>query len=504
MTITAKGYHWSTRYDRYDMSGHRLDWASQPSVYKVYPGMKYLDLPRPENLPQLSLQEAVAPFRQTQPAPLTLNWLSAVLALAYGITGRTRSGEKDFFYRSAPSAGALYPVEIYLASGSIDALAPGLYHYDVAGRGLCQLRVENVMATTGQCLLLNNTSPPPVAAFFLSAIYYRSSWKYRKRAFRYVLLDTGHVLENLVMVLRAHRIEAEVHYDIDRELSDHFLGCDPERETCFACVRIPGSSSPITETHEIHPPLSKAVLDASRVSKKEDHFEEIQQISRAASRLPAHTATSSDMSKHLGIFPEKWQPLKTVAPNDVFNFTNTLMHRRSRRNYIPGELPGKTFWGVLDILSLTSKRHRPPFPPYGSSLATGLLTQNVENVADGFHLCNFSNNQWGLVRRGAFVPPMAAACLNQMWLQNAALHVCFLANLDQLDRIWGARGYQYAMLEAGRLGETVYLAASAMGLGCCGIGALYDDEARRLLDLNESSALLYLVAVGPVKAMKQL
>jgi nitroreductase len=56
------------------------------------------------------------------------------------------------------------------------------------------------------------------------------------------------------------------------------------------------------------------------------------------------------------------------------------------------------------------------------------------------------------------------------------------------------------MLEAGRLGEMVYLAATAYGLGACGIGAIFDDEARTLLALGDSSALLYLVAAGPVKS----
>jgi len=95
---------------------------------------------------------------------------------------------------------------------------------------------------------------------------------------------------------------------------------------------------------------------------------------------------------------------------------------------------------------------------------------------------------------------MASACLDQRWLENAALHFCFMADLEQLDRTWGARGYQHAMLETGRLGEAVYLAATAFGLGCCGIGALYDEEARTLLDLGNSSALLYLVAAGPIKS----
>ena len=55
------------------------------------------------------------------------------------------------------------------------------------------------------------------------------------------------------------------------------------------------------------------------------------------------------------------------------------------------------------------------------------------------------------------------------------------------------------MLTAGRLGQRIYLGATSLGLGCCGIGAFYDGEAATLLGLNQASAMLYLLAVGPVK-----
>ena len=68
-----------------------------------------------------------------------------------------------------------------------------------------------------------------------------------------------------------------------------------------------------------------------------------------------------------------------------------------------------------------------------------------------------------------------------------------------MDDAYGARGYRYAMMDAGILGQRLYLGSTALGLGCCGIGAFYDNEARALLSLNDDSYLLYLVAVGQVK-----
>jgi nitroreductase len=92
-----------------------------------------------------------------------------------------------------------------------------------------------------------------------------------------------------------------------------------------------------------------------------------------------------------------------------------------------------------------------------------------------------------------------SVCLDQEWLKNAGVHFLFLANLEVIEKTWGPRGYRYAMLTAGRLGQRLYVSAEAMGMGCCGIGALYDGEAMDMLGLNQSSRLLYLVAVGTVK-----
>ena len=118
----------------------------------------------------------------------------------------------------------------------------------------------------------------------------------------------------------------------------------------------------------------------------------------------------------------------------------------------------------------------------------------------GFYLLDTSKPNLGLVTSGNFMESMARICLDQQWLANAATHFLFLSNLEFMDRTWGARGYRYAMLAAGRMGQRLYMAATAMGMGCCGIGALYDGEAAEQLGLNEASRLLYLAAVGPVKS----
>ncbi|MFH0958449.1 MAG: SagB/ThcOx family dehydrogenase, partial [Pseudomonadota bacterium] len=104
-----------------------------------------------------------------------------------------------------------------------------------------------------------------------------------------------------------------------------------------------------------------------------------------------------------------------------------------------------------------------------------------------------------LVRPGPLTEEMAHICLDQDWLKGCSLHFVFLSNLETVEAKSGPRGYRYAMMEAGRLGQRLYLAAESIKYGCCGIGAFYDSEARDFLMLRSEASLLYLVALGPLK-----
>jgi nitroreductase len=137
--------------------------------------------------------------------------------------------------------------------------------------------------------------------------------------------------------------------------------------------------------------------------------------------------------------------------------------------------------------------------PYDQSVAAGFLVGEAEDMEPGLYLLDRKRESWALVSAGPSMVRSASICLNQSWLVNAGVHFLFLANLDVLEKTWGPRGYRYAMLTAGRLGQRLYVAAEAMGMGCCGIGALYDSEAVEMLGLNRHSRLLYLVAVGAIK-----
>ena len=146
----------------------------------------------------MPLAEAIAKRRSRRlysGEPLTGDALSFLLWAAAGI-GREERGN---VYRTAPSAGALYPIETYLVVQGVTGVDPGVYHYAVKDHVLEELKQgqyahDITQAALGQKMCLN-----AAVVFVWTAIFYRSKWKYKQRAYRYIYLDAGHMAENLAL-----------------------------------------------------------------------------------------------------------------------------------------------------------------------------------------------------------------------------------------------------------------------------------------------------------------
>ncbi len=245
MIQSIKEYHNRTSYDRHAMGGIPLDWANQPDVYKRYPEVEGLPLPREVALPEEGL-----------PQSLSLEMLSRILLLSCTLTARVRHAGGDLHYRSAPSAGALYPCELYAAVGPIPGIEPGLYHYALQDHSLIPLYLTPSQETLG---------------LFVTAIFFRSAWKYRDRAYRYHLLDAGHVLENLALAFRALHLPYGIQYDFHDESVNDFLGLDARQEVCLAMAEVQGTAQ--EAPHAASPTITTQRIPASRpvASRQVDH-----------------------------------------------------------------------------------------------------------------------------------------------------------------------------------------------------------------------------------------
>jgi SagB-type dehydrogenase family enzyme len=153
-----------------------------------------LKLPQPETRGDISLEQAIGKRRSLRhySGSLTLADVSQLLWAAQGVTHPDG-------YRAAPSAGALYPLEVYLAVGEVDGLSAGIYRYRPDEHDLIQLattdpRKELASAAHGQSFMQT-----AAAVLVITGVYERTRKKYGKRARRYVHMEVGHAAQNVYL-----------------------------------------------------------------------------------------------------------------------------------------------------------------------------------------------------------------------------------------------------------------------------------------------------------------
>jgi SagB-type dehydrogenase family enzyme len=164
-------------------------------------------LPEPRHTSRISVEEALLKrrsIREYKDEPLTLTEVSQLLWAAQGITDPAG-------LRTAPSAGALYPLEVYVAVGEVEGLAEGVYRYDPARHELIMVvtgdkRAELSAAALGQAWVREGA-----IVIVFSAVYERTTWKYNTpvhdertgarylRGIRYVHMEVGHAAQNVYL-----------------------------------------------------------------------------------------------------------------------------------------------------------------------------------------------------------------------------------------------------------------------------------------------------------------
>ncbi len=191
-------FHSSTKYERGKLPGHQLDWSTKPSVYKKYPEAEKIDLPPPVVQGGPGLWEILRTRRSVRAYTrdaISIEDLSQILWATQGITDSIG----DHHLRTAPSAGALYPIETYLLINRVDGFKSGLYHYDAETHQLDVLKLGDYSREVRAGALDQQIAERASVVFIWSAIFQRSKWKYLQRAYRYIFLDAAHIAQNLAL-----------------------------------------------------------------------------------------------------------------------------------------------------------------------------------------------------------------------------------------------------------------------------------------------------------------
>ncbi|MCG8686754.1 MAG: SagB family peptide dehydrogenase [Desulfobacterales bacterium] len=496
----AEAYHWAHTHIRNQLSAHFLDFANYPKPVKEYDkGIgQQCQLPEPYNFFNSSSELN----RDTS----IVDVISRALYLAYGVTAARKASGISFFQRSLPSAGGLYPCHLYLAAcpslfPETDTHETGLYYFDP---------VNHILVKTGSGPFLNS----PGLLFIITAAFYNSAWKYRGRAYRYLLLDSGHLIQNIGLALKIAGMDYGMDLDFDDTKISALLNLDNKMEVPLACVAA-GWNKSVPEMSD-----NTQILSHSQFDKFESRSQELQYMQHYNTLIQAYEAGSNIKSSWPDSLPGDLHVTDSPALNTItitdagsgdtspnknmfqnqprYDLENLILRRRSRRNFAKEHVASNQYlelvsWvrqGIWEKNKFSADRF----------LRMGMICQNLEGLDDGFYLFNTPLTKASLLHSGNLASDLAKVCLDQAWIARAAMTFLFLSDLKELEDQFGSRGYRYMMTGAGRLAHQIYLGAEHLGFGCCGIGAIYDMEAKELLNLRAHSALVYAVSAGPLKA----
>jgi SagB-type dehydrogenase family enzyme len=188
-------YHQWSKPGLIDALGTVANWGQAPALYKEYPGATRHPLPPATLDGGLSTSRAIEARRSIRAyadTSMTAEELSRVLFLTSGLSADSYGNAR----RTAPSSGALYPIEIYAVIHRVAGLEPGVYHYAYREHALELVRAgDHRQAVVDQGIgqeFLGQCG----AVLFLTMILQRMRPKYQDRSYRYGLLEAGHIGEN--------------------------------------------------------------------------------------------------------------------------------------------------------------------------------------------------------------------------------------------------------------------------------------------------------------------
>ena len=160
-----------------------------------YTNQEIIKLPEPVLDGAISVEKALAARRSVRKytfLPLTLIELSQILWAAQGLSGP--SG-----LRTTPSAGALYPLEIYIAAGNVTGLTSGIYKYGCVGHVLLRTEESDKRAELFDAALRQNSIKSAPVILIICAVYERMTAKYSQRGIRYTDMEAGHASQNVYL-----------------------------------------------------------------------------------------------------------------------------------------------------------------------------------------------------------------------------------------------------------------------------------------------------------------
>ncbi len=510
----AQHYHQRTKYapQTINSKSHDIDWGNQPVPFKEYKIGTPFDLK-----PYLTAQDQLAVDVDTK------NWqrISRLLFCSYGLTIRmmTMSGEPIYF-RASPSAGGLYPAEIYLISRGTSLLPAGLYNYQPKTHSLLRFWDSEVWTALREACLWHPTLDNTQLAIVTTAVFFRSAWRYQDRAYRRIFLDTGHLLGNIELAAAINDYRPHLIGGFADTSVNQLLYLDPEQEGAIAVMALadlleieqnlplaPTVLPSAVQTDYPEIPDGELLVYCHRATEIAPSPQADQPMSGSVAKATPVSGEQPSEDKYN--FPFCLKVATATAPIDwgenLADLESTILKRRSTRAYSGANLTLDELKALLDFTYQPQNYvdqgldRSPDYFDLGL-IETFIAVSGVEGLEEGCYYYAPKAQELRQIRFKNFRRELHFLCLKQDLGRDAGAVLFHTADLQSAVARYGDRVYRYLHMDAGHLGQRLNLAAIRLGLGVSGIGGFFDDEVNEVLGIPTDEAALYITTLGRPKS----
>ncbi|MGD9412360.1 MAG: SagB/ThcOx family dehydrogenase [Desulfobacterales bacterium] len=509
-------YHEATKhhYDRYARSPGYMDWQNQPNPFRAYAGAPALPLPLLKNDPTAAHRDLYD--RKKNPTrPLAIETLAGFLELSLGLSAWKAASGSRWSLRINPSSGNLHPTEAHLILPPLNSKHNGVYHYNALGHML-EKRAE-VPAELWQRII----SHFGIEGFLIgtSSIFWRESWKYGERAFRYCNHDAGHALACISFAANLFGWQATCLNSLSDDAIQTVLGFDQvrfrqleEEHPDFLCFIHPLTAFRIPR--DLPDQIISEFADLAFVGEPDPlsqtvvNWEIIYQTARQTFK-PA----TADITVKLK--DRKWfgdEPRQLCAAEIIRN-------RRSATDFDRnGSITRNQFLSILD--KTLPRVDCAPFDAelMDTSIHLLLFVHNVADMAAGLYFFCRRDSDFDEIRRVSrsdflWEPVETDFPLYLLsegnYRQQATMVSCHqdiagsgvfsLGMIAKFKDVISAAPYHYRHLfwESGMIGQVLYLEAEACGVRGTGIGCFFDDAVHEIMGFSDNHyQSLYHFTIG--------
>lgn len=359
------------------------------------------------------------------------------------ITASKTYGNVKVDLRANPSAGGLYPSEIYIQLRGIKSLVNGIYHYEAIEN---KITLIHELSNDGVEYYFEDKFQKKII-FLISNAYFRSAWKYEKRAIRYILLDTGHILGSIYAALELENLPFNINFNFDKKSLNEDFSFD-KFESFYTSV--------FTQIHKeleckkLRTPIVN--VSACDYQLKENFIEEFY-IEAPKDSFPV--VSNIDLLKDL-----KKEDLQEAINN-----------RRSIRAFKKDEISKDDFLFITKNIFEFAQKYE---------IEIYFINNNVKDMKKGLY------KNVDLQKEGDFKEIATKLALNQKLSGDSAITLFFTAK--------NSEEYFYLYILTGFISQILYLRSTHLNISCSGLGAYFDDISKEFLETKNN--IFYLFAIG--------